>query len=130
MCSIVRDGVGADALMRLRMALLEARVARADPRRLKSGGDSSCPLLVMYDIISVPPAMTRSSMPDLICAAAMLTAVRPLPQKRSSVTPLALTSNPASSAAMRPISPPCLPFCAHVPQTMSSISAVLMSLRV
>ena len=34
------------------------------------------------DIISVPPATTRSSMPDMICAAARLTAVMPPPQKR------------------------------------------------
>ena len=41
------------------------------------------------DIISVPPAMTRSSMPAMMALAAMLVAVMPDPQKRSSVTPLA-----------------------------------------
>ncbi len=44
------------------------------------------------DIISVPPEMTRSSMPAMIALAAKLVAVMPEPQKRSSVTPLALVS--------------------------------------
>jgi len=43
-------------------------------------------------IISVPPAITRSSMPDMIDAAARFTVVMPEPQKRSSVMPLALMS--------------------------------------
>jgi len=50
------------------------------------------PRRVAIDIFSVPPAMTRSSAPDMIEAAAMLTLVMPEPQKRSSVTPLARTS--------------------------------------
>ena len=44
------------------------------------------------DIISVPPATMRSSMPDMIEAAAILTVVMPDPQKRSRVTPLERTS--------------------------------------
>jgi hypothetical protein len=44
------------------------------------------------DIISVPPAITRSSEPDMMELAAMLTLVMPEPQKRSSVTALARTS--------------------------------------
>jgi len=43
------------------------------------------------DIISVPPAITRSSKPAMIEAAAMFTVVMPEPQKRSSVTPLDFT---------------------------------------
>ena len=39
------------------------------------------------DIISVPPPITRSSMPAMIELAAMFTAVIPDPQKRSRVTP-------------------------------------------
>ena len=42
--------------------------------------------------MSVPPAMTMSSMPDTTMPAAKFDVVMPLPQKRSSVTPLALTS--------------------------------------
>ncbi len=53
-------------------------------------GESSGRRRFGMDIISVPPATTRSSMPAMIEAAAMLTAVMPEPQKRSSVTPLAL----------------------------------------
>jgi hypothetical protein len=44
------------------------------------------------DIISVPPEITRSSMPAMMALAAMLVLVMPEPQNRSSVTPLALTS--------------------------------------
>jgi hypothetical protein len=44
------------------------------------------------DIFSVPPPITRSSVPDMTEAAAKFTEVMPEPQKRSSVTPLALTS--------------------------------------
>ena len=50
------------------------------------------PRLRSMDIISVPPATTRSSMPDMMQAAARLTALMPEPQKRSIVMPLALTS--------------------------------------
>ena len=50
------------------------------------------PRRVCIDIFSVPPAITRSSWPDMIEAAAMLTVVMPEPQKRSSVTPEARMS--------------------------------------
>ena len=46
----------------------------------------------LSDIISVPPAITRSSMPDMMLAAAMFTVVMPEPQKRSSVMPEERTS--------------------------------------
>src|SRR5215469_2766550 len=81
------------------------------------------------DIISVPPATTRSSRPAMIDAAAMLTLVMPEPQNRSSVTPLARTSYPASRADILPRSPPCCATCALVPQMMSSTSAVSMPVR-
>ena len=48
-------------------------------------------------------------MPAITAVAAMLLAVMPEPQNRSSVTPLARMSKPASSAAMRPRSPLCSP---------------------
>lgn len=63
-------------------------------------------------------------MPDMIWAAARFAAVMPEPQKRSSVTPLALMSKPASRAAMRPMSLPCLPRWDEQPQMTSSTSAV------
>ena len=44
------------------------------------------------DIISVPPAITRSSWPAMIEAAAIFTLVMPEPQNRSSVTALARVS--------------------------------------
>ena len=64
---------------------------RARRRRLPLsiiGGPSPAPRRLGMDIISVPPAITRSSMPDMIEAAARFTAVMPEPQNRSSVTPL------------------------------------------
>ena len=80
-------------------------------------------------IISVPPAMTRSDMPDMIVEAPKLTVEMPDPQKRSMVTPEARMSKPASSAAMRPRSRLCFPTWLDVPQMTSSTSAVLISLR-
>ena len=44
------------------------------------------------DIISVPPAITRSSIPAMIWAAPRFTVVMPEPQKRLRVTPEARTS--------------------------------------
>ncbi len=61
--------------------------------------------------------------------AARFEVVMPLPQNRSRVTPLARTSYPASSAAMRPMSPPCVPDWLLVPQMMSSTVLVSRSLR-
>ena len=81
------------------------------------------------DIISAPPPMTRSSMPDMMEAAAKLTVVMPDPQKRSRVIALAFVSKPASRADMRPRSPLCLPRWELVPQRMSSTSAVSSLLR-
>ena len=51
------------------------------------GGGRPLPL-----IISVPPATTRSDMPDMMVEAAKFTAVIPEPQNRSSVTPEERTS--------------------------------------
>ena len=48
-------------------------------------------------------------MPDMMLAAARFTAVMPEPQKRSSVTPLALMLQPASSTDMRPMQVALLP---------------------
>ena len=80
-----RNGVGANALMRLRMPGAQAKIAGVHHHRPFAAAPS-------IDIISVPPAITRSSEPDMMEAAAMLTLVMPDPQKRSSVTPLARTS--------------------------------------
>ena len=44
------------------------------------------------DIISVPPATTRSDMPDMMVEAAKFTVEMPEPQNRSMVTPLERTS--------------------------------------
>src|SRR3546814_14387003 len=73
--------------------------------------------------------MTQSSMPLITLAAAKFTELIPPPQKRSSVVPLALVSKPADSAAMRPRSPPCLPFCDEVDHMLSSTVAVSRLLR-
>src|SRR4051812_23821615 len=81
------------------------------------------------DIISQPPAMTTSSNPDMIDAAAKLVVVMPEPQKRSRVTPEAFVSNPASSSAILARSPPCVPTCMLVPKMTSSTAAVSTSLR-
>jgi hypothetical protein len=71
--------------MRLRMPGAEAKI----PLSIMNGPSPRRPSI---DIISVPPAMTRSSEPDMMAFAAMLTLVMPDPQNRSSVTPLARTS--------------------------------------
>ena len=57
-------------------------------------GDRLLPLVFAAydDIISAPPATTTSSMPDMTGAAPKLAPVMPEPQKRSSVTPLAVTA--------------------------------------
>ena len=79
------DGVGADALVRLRMQRAQAQIAGVHHERafaaaafhrhhLGAAGDH------------------QIFMPDMIEAAAMLTLVMPEPQKRSSVTPLARMS--------------------------------------
>ena len=54
------DGVGADALVRLRMQRAQAQVAGSigRPAVARCAGAG-------IDIISVPPAITRSSMPDM-----------------------------------------------------------------
>ena len=87
------DRVAADALVRLRMDLLQMRGCRSPCRAAscRPAMSSAASSAGSY-IISVPPAMTTSSMPDMTCAAAKFTLVMPPPQKRSSVMPEARMS--------------------------------------
>ena len=96
------NGVGAYALMRLRVLGAQARIAIVEERR-------SFEPFGAVKRHHFGAAGNISSMPDIILAAAILTVVMPVPQKRSSVIALDFTSYPASSAAMRPKSPPCTP---------------------
>src|SRR5689334_17620094 len=82
-----RDRIGADALIGLRMHRTQVQVAVSN-----RGGPSLASRRFGIDIISVPPATTRSAMPAMMLCAAMFTVVMPEPQKRSSVTPLLVTS--------------------------------------
>ena len=75
-------------------------------------------------IDSTPPATTMSSMPDMILAAARLTASRPEAQKRDRVTPATVSDQPASSTAVRAMSAPCSPTGVTQPSTTSSTSEV------
>ena len=80
------DRIGANALMWLRVNIAQSEIVVIEK------GEPFPPPEPARDIISVPPPMVKSSMPAMILAAAILTDVIPEPQKRSSVTPLALTS--------------------------------------
>ena len=72
------------------------------------------------DMLSTPPATTRSSQPLATFCAAMFTASRPEAQKRLICTPATLTSQPALSAAVLAITEPCSPTGETTPMTTSS----------
>src|SRR5215472_17036659 len=54
------------------------------------------------DMLSTPPAITKSASPDLMARDAVATASRLEPQRRLMVVPGTSLGNPASSSAMRP----------------------------
>jgi len=85
-----RDGVSTDALVCLRVTA-RRRMLPASMSVGPAFGSAVAAACDVNDIISVPPAITRSSMPDRMAEAAMLTAVIPDPQNLSSVMPDALT---------------------------------------
>ena len=53
------------------------------------------------DMLSTPPAITRSTSPDLIARAAVMIASMPEPQSRFIVVPGMLSGMPASNSDMR-----------------------------
>ena len=61
------------------------------------------------DMLSTPPPTTSCCVPDMTPMAAKLTACRPEPQKRLSVTPVTSTGQPAASTALRAMLAPCSP---------------------
>ena len=75
------------------------------------------------DMLSTPPATTRSSQPLATFCAAMFTASRPEAQKRLICMPATLTSQPALSAAVLAITEPCSPTGETTPMTTSSSAA-------
>ena len=81
------------------------------------------------DMLSTPPATTRSWKPALMPAPAKFTACWPDPQKRLRVTPGAWMLQPASRAAMRAMSMLWSPLPAPHPMITSSTSAVSNPLR-
>ena len=74
------------------------------------------------DIDSTPPAMIRSSQPDLTRPAAWLTASSPEAQNRLSCTPPTVSGSPAASAAVLAMSAPWSPIGVTQPRTTSSTS--------
>jgi len=75
-------------------------------------------------MLSTPPATTSCSKPLATLAAARLTLSSPEAQKRDCVTPPTDCDQPASSTAMRAMSPPCSPMGVTQPRTTSSTRAV------
>ncbi len=75
------------------------------------------------DMLSTPPATTRSMAPDATPMAAKLMAWRPEPQKRLSDTPLISMGQPAASTALRAMLAPCSPACETQPTMTSSTSS-------
>src|SRR5678815_1115054 len=69
------------------------------------------------DMLSTPPATTRSSQPLATFCAAMLTASSPDAQKRLICIPATLKSQPALSAAVLAITEPCSPTGETTPMT-------------
>ena len=83
------------------------------------------------DIDSMPPPITRSCCPAITPIAAKFTACWPEPQKRLSVTPLALsTGQPALSTALRAMSAPCSPKALTQPATTSSTSRTVEAIAI
>ena len=72
------------------------------------------------DMLSTPPATTRSSQPLATFCAARLTASRPEAQKRLICMPATRKSQPAFSAAVLAITEPCSPIGETTPITTSS----------
>ena len=72
------------------------------------------------DIDSTPPATTKSSHPEAIFCAAMLTASKPEAQKRSSCTPGTDSSHSAFCTTILATSDPCSPTGETQPITTSS----------
>src|ERR1044071_8568993 len=80
------------------------------------------------DIDSTPPPMPASTKPAPILPAIMLTASRPEPQNRLTVTPVASSGPAAAIRALRAMHAPCSLTCVTQPIAMSS-TRFLSSLR-
>ncbi len=72
------------------------------------------------DMLSTPPAKTRSSKPEATFCAAMFTASRPEAQKRLICTPATVSGRPALIAAVLAMSAPWSPTGVTQPRTTSS----------
>ncbi len=89
----------------------------------KAGSDPMAPPaepIGTRDILSIPPATTRSSHPEAIFWAAMFTASKPDAQNRSSCTPATDSSQSAFCTIIFATSPPCSPMGVTQPITTSS----------
>src|SRR5207248_10183244 len=82
------------------------------------------------DIISTPPATTRSSCPDQTAAAALKFVCIEEPHWRSTVVPATETGQPAVSATLRPMFQACSSTWVTQPHCTSSISAGSTPFRV
>ncbi len=83
----------------------------------------------LADMISTPPATTRSAWPEITAAAAVETACWDDPHCRSMVKPGTDSGQPAPSTAMRPMFPDCMPTDCTVPQCTSSTRLGSMPVR-
>lgn len=77
----------------------------------------------IIDMFWVPPATTRSWVPDRTPCAAKCTACCEDPHWRSTVTPGTSSGRPAASQAVRAMSPACGPTVSRQPNTTSSTAA-------
>ena len=73
-------------------------------------------------MLSAPPAIITSASPTRMRSAAMASAVRPLAQKRLTVTPPTECGSPASTMATRAMFMPCSPSGKLQPMIESSIA--------
>ena len=73
-------------------------------------------------MLSAPPAIITSASPTRMRSAAICSAVRPLAQKRLTVTPPTLCGSPASTMATRAMFMPCSPSGKLQPMMASSIA--------
>lgn len=77
----------------------------------------------IIDMFWVPPATTRSWVPESTPCAAKWTACCEEPHWRSTVTPGTSCGSPAASHAVRAMSPACGPTVSRQPKTTSSTAA-------
>ena len=115
----------------MRSALIPCGTWKKRSRRRMLPPSSPAPSEPMgaRDMLSTPPATTRSSAPEAAPIAAKLTACRPEPQNRLRVVALTSIGQPALSTALRARFAPCSSTCETQPAITSSTRAGSKPLR-